>query len=79
MYTLGIDIGSTTSKCVVLEDGRRIAGSALVTGGIGTQGPEGAWVQALRVCGLDGRGLPVPQRQAMAGADGKGRSSRSAS
>ena len=40
MYTLGIDIGSTTSKCVVLEDGERLAASSIVTGGIGTKGPD---------------------------------------
>lgn len=42
MYTLGIDIGSTTSKCVLLEDGERIAAHALVQAGTGTHGPEQA-------------------------------------
>ena len=26
MYTLGIDIGSTTSKCAVIKDGTELAG-----------------------------------------------------
>lgn len=42
MYTLGIDIGSTTSKCVLLEDGKRIAAHVLVQAGTGTHGPEQA-------------------------------------
>lgn len=42
MYTLGIDIGSTTSKCLVLEDGSRIVAYSLIRGGIGTPGPAEA-------------------------------------
>jgi predicted CoA-substrate-specific enzyme activase len=37
---LGIDIGSTTSKCVLLEDGKRIIGTELLVAGIGTVGAE---------------------------------------
>ena len=40
LYTLGIDVGSTTSKCVVLKDGKEIVGKALVEAGTGTNGPE---------------------------------------
>ena len=29
MYTLGIDIGSTTSKCIILKDGTEIAGKSI--------------------------------------------------
>jgi predicted CoA-substrate-specific enzyme activase len=36
MYTLGIDIGSTTSKCLILEDGEKITASVLIRGGVGT-------------------------------------------
>lgn len=39
MYTLGMDIGSTTSKCVLLKDGATIIAKALYVGGLGTQGP----------------------------------------
>lgn len=52
IYTLGIDIGSTTSKCVILEDGVRLAASALRQGGIGTQSPAQAAAEALSAAGL---------------------------
>lgn len=42
MYTLGIDIGSTTSKCIILRDGREIVASSLQRGGLGTEGPREA-------------------------------------
>ena len=47
MLTFGIDIGSTTSKCVVMEDGQNIVGSSLLVGGIGTKIPAMAVQQAL--------------------------------
>ena len=47
MYTLGIDIGSTTSKCVILEDGRTIVAKSLVKAGTGTSGPDGAYNEVL--------------------------------
>ena len=47
MYTLGIDIGSTTSKCAVLKDGKELVAHSLQTGGLGTGGPE----EALASCG----------------------------
>lgn len=40
IYTLGIDVGSATSKCVVLKNGKEIAGKALVEAGTGTDGPQ---------------------------------------
>ena len=40
MYTLGIDIGSTTSKCIILKDGTEIAGKSIVVAGTGTDGPH---------------------------------------
>ena len=42
MYTLGIDIGSTTSKCAVLKDGTELVGKSLQRGGLGTDGPAEA-------------------------------------
>lgn len=39
IYTLGIDIGSTTSKCVLLSDGKEWIADALVVAGTGTEGP----------------------------------------
>lgn len=47
MYTLGIDIGSTTSKCVVLKDGQEIVGTSIVIAGTGTDGPEKALEEVL--------------------------------
>lgn len=39
MYTLGIDIGSTASKAVILQDGQTLVKKALVSVGTGTSGP----------------------------------------
>jgi predicted CoA-substrate-specific enzyme activase len=47
MFTLGMDIGSTTSKCVILKDGKDIAASSLVQAGIGTDGAALALKKAL--------------------------------
>ena len=42
MITLGIDIGSTTSKCVLMKDGQDIIAASLRVGGLGTEGPAEA-------------------------------------
>jgi len=42
LIIIGIDIGSTTSKCVLLKNGKEIVGSALVQAGVGTDGPDEA-------------------------------------
>ena len=52
MYTLGIDIGSTTSKCVILEDGKNIIAKSLITAGTGTKGPQMAYEEVLNNAGL---------------------------
>ena len=52
MYTLGIDIGSTTSKCAVLKDGKELVAHSLQTGGLGTGGPEEAMAQLWQTSGL---------------------------
>jgi len=52
MYTLGIDIGSTTSKCAVIQDGKELVAHSLQTGGLGTGGPEEAMAQLWQSCGL---------------------------
>ncbi|MBR3188161.1 MAG: 2-hydroxyglutaryl-CoA dehydratase [Lachnospiraceae bacterium] len=38
MYTLGIDIGSASSKAVLLEDGQKIIASSVIQSGTGTSG-----------------------------------------
>jgi (R)-2-hydroxyacyl-CoA dehydratese activating ATPase len=52
MLTLGIDIGSTTSKCILLEDGNRILGKSLLVGGMGTESPQAAMNQLLEECNV---------------------------
>jgi predicted CoA-substrate-specific enzyme activase len=42
IYTMGIDVGSTTSKCLILKNGKEITGKSLVGVGAGTSGPERA-------------------------------------
>lgn len=52
LYTLGVDVGSTTSKCVVLKNGTEVAASSLVPAGTGTSGPGRALAAALEQAGL---------------------------
>lgn len=40
MYTLGLDVGSTASKAVILKNGNEIVKTALVSVGAGTSGPS---------------------------------------
>jgi len=40
VYTLGIDIGSTTSKAVLLQNGKDIVAHTIIDAGTGTYGPE---------------------------------------
>lgn len=42
IYTLGIDIGSTASKCVILADGKELVSKSLIPVGAGTSGPQRA-------------------------------------
>ena len=51
IYTLGIDIGSTASKCIMLEDGKEIAAKSLIDVGAGTSGPQRAIDQVLEEAG----------------------------
>lgn len=52
IYTMGVDVGSTTSKCLILKNGREIASKVIVGAGTGTSGPGRAVTAA-----LDGAGL----------------------
>ncbi len=52
MFTLGIDIGSTTSKCVILKDGNEIIAKSLIQAGTGTKGPDEAYQEVLSQAGL---------------------------
>ncbi|KDR94231.1 CoA-substrate-specific enzyme activase, putative [Peptoclostridium litorale DSM 5388] len=46
-YTMGIDIGSTASKCIILKNGSYVEGSAVISVGAGTSGPKRAVAEAL--------------------------------
>ena len=52
IYTLGIDIGSTASKCVILADGKEIISKSLIAVGAGTSGPQRAIDQVLENAGM---------------------------
>ena len=52
IYTLGIDIGSTASKCVMLKDGKEIVSQSLITVGAGTSGPQRAINEVLEKAGM---------------------------
>ena len=52
IYTLGIDVGSTASKCVILKDGKEIVAKSLIDVGAGTSGPDRAINQVLENAGL---------------------------
>ena len=52
MYTIGFDIGSASSKVVVLKEGKEIKASAAVQLGTGTSGPEKALSAALQKADL---------------------------
>lgn len=51
IYTLGIDIGSTASKCIMLADGKEIVAKSLIAVGAGTSGPQRAIDQVLEQTG----------------------------
>lgn len=57
MYTLGIDIGSTTSKCILLKDGDVLTASSIVIGGTGTKGPQLALQAVYDQSGLSPEGV----------------------
>lgn len=52
IYTMGMDIGSTASKCLILKNGTKIAGSAVIPVGTGTSGPKRAQEEALAKAGI---------------------------
>ena len=52
IFTLGIDVGSTASKCIILKDGKEIVGKSLIDVGAGTSGPSRAIEAVLEDAGL---------------------------
>ena len=52
IYTLGVDVGSTASKCIILKDGKEIVSKALADVGAGTSGPERVIAEVLEKANL---------------------------
>lgn len=52
MYTLGIDVGSASSKAVILKDGHEIVARAAVQAGTGSSGPARVIEEVFKSCGL---------------------------
>lgn len=50
-FTMGVDIGSTASKCVILRNGAELIAQSVVPVGAGTSGPARAMAEALEKCG----------------------------
>lgn len=53
MYTLGIDVGSASSKALILKDGKDIVAAEVVQVGTGSSGPQRALDKAFEVSGLN--------------------------
>ncbi len=53
MYTLGIDIGSSSSKVAIIDESKTIMVSAVVTGGAGTTGPARVVAEIFEKSGLN--------------------------
>ncbi|WP_039914613.1 acyl-CoA dehydratase activase [Treponema phagedenis] len=51
-FTMGVDVGSTASKCVILKDGKDIVATSVVNVGTGTSGPARVIQQALDSAGF---------------------------
>ena len=64
IYTLGIDIGSTASKCVILADGKELVSKSLIPVGAGTSGPQRAISDVLENAGLKREDRLRPQLHA---------------
>lgn len=53
IFTMGVDIGSTASKCVILKNGLEIFSSSVISAGTGTTGPGRAVSLALENAKLE--------------------------
>ena len=72
--TLGIDIGSTTSKCVILRGGTEMLARCVIPAGTGTSGPGRALAAALAEAGCTREDIAAVTatgygRSSFAGAD----------
>lgn len=58
-YVMGVDIGSTASKCVILKDGKEIVSSGIISVGAGTSGPKRAMEDALQEANMTLEDIPA--------------------
>ena len=47
IYTLGIDVGSTASKCIILKDGTEIIAKSLID--VGARSVPSTWYSKMQV------------------------------
>lgn len=59
IFTMGIDIGSTASKCLVLKNGTEIVSKVVIPVGTGTSGPSRAYTGALEAASLSEDAISV--------------------
>lgn len=52
IFTLGIDVGSTASKCIIMRNGEEIVAKSLIDVGAGTSGPQRAIEAVLEDAGM---------------------------
>lgn len=52
IYTMGVDVGSTASKALILKDGKEIVANAVVDVGAGTTGPKRSITKVLEAANL---------------------------
>ena len=57
IYTLGIDVGSTASKCIIMKNGEEIVAKSLIDVGAGTSGPKRAIEIVLEKAGMSEQDL----------------------
>ena len=57
IYTLGIDVGSTASKCIIMKNGEEIVAKSLIDVGAGTSGPKRAIEIVLEMAGMSEQDL----------------------
>lgn len=51
-FTMGVDVGSTASKAVIMKDGKEILSKSVISVGTGTSGPARAIKEALEGAGF---------------------------
>ncbi len=57
MLYLGLDVGSTASKCVIIDADGEVIAQALFPAGSGTKGPESVTEEALGLAGIERENL----------------------